>query len=72
MRESKFGPALVVETTAQSGGYVLGFKVDPKVRGGGCVCVCVCVRACAQARHCAAPGRRGGTEGEEERKELIP
>jgi Bardet-Biedl syndrome 5 protein len=28
--DSKFGPALVVETTAQSGGYVLGFRVDPK------------------------------------------
>ena len=30
MRESKFGMALVLETTAQSGGYVLGFKIDPK------------------------------------------
>eukprot|EP00879_Flechtneria_rotunda_P023270 GHRR01024613.1.p3 GENE.GHRR01024613.1~~GHRR01024613.1.p3 ORF type:complete len:100 (+),score=24.36 GHRR01024613.1:1345-1644(+) len=28
--DSKFGPALVVDTTPQSGGYVLGFKVDPK------------------------------------------
>ena len=32
VRESKFGLALVLETTAQSGGYVLGFKIDPKVR----------------------------------------
>jgi len=30
IRESKFGPALVLETTGQSGAYVLGFKVDPK------------------------------------------
>ncbi len=30
VRESKFGQALVLETTAQSGGYVLGFKIDPK------------------------------------------
>ena len=30
VRESKFGMALVLETTAQSGGYVLGFKIDPK------------------------------------------
>ena len=30
VRESKFGLALVLETTAQSGGYVLGFKIDPK------------------------------------------
>ncbi len=29
VRDSKFGPALVIETTAQSGGYVLGFRVDP-------------------------------------------
>eukprot|EP00878_Enallax_costatus_P012631 GHUV01013194.1.p1 GENE.GHUV01013194.1~~GHUV01013194.1.p1 ORF type:complete len:293 (+),score=89.64 GHUV01013194.1:2555-3433(+) len=28
--DSKFGPALVIETSPQSGGYVLGFKVDPK------------------------------------------
>lgn len=28
-RESKFGTALVIETTESSGGYVLGFKVDP-------------------------------------------
>lgn len=28
--DSKFGLALVIETSPQSGGYVLGFKVDPK------------------------------------------
>ncbi|XP_077556157.1 Bardet-Biedl syndrome 5 protein isoform X3 [Haemaphysalis longicornis] len=28
-RESKFGTALVIETTDRSGGYVLGFKLDP-------------------------------------------
>lgn len=27
---SKFGVALVVEMSPQSGGYVLGFKVDPR------------------------------------------
>jgi len=27
-RESKFGPALVIETSGQSGGYVLGFQCD--------------------------------------------
>lgn len=30
VRESKFGPCLVVETSEQSGGYLLGFKIDPK------------------------------------------
>ncbi|GLC40971.1 hypothetical protein PLESTB_000961300 [Pleodorina starrii] len=30
LRDSKFGQALVIETTPASGGYVLGFKVDPK------------------------------------------
>lgn len=30
VRESKFGQALVIETTPQSGGYILGFKIDPK------------------------------------------
>ncbi|GLI70245.1 hypothetical protein VaNZ11_015091 [Volvox africanus] len=30
LRDSKFGQALVIETTPCSGGYVLGFKVDPK------------------------------------------
>ncbi|GFO21367.1 Bardet-Biedl syndrome 5 protein homolog [Plakobranchus ocellatus] len=29
VRDSKFGIALVVETTAMSGGYVLGFRIDP-------------------------------------------
>jgi Bardet-Biedl syndrome 5 protein len=28
--DSKFGVALVVETTARSGGYVLGFRVEPR------------------------------------------
>lgn len=27
---AKFGVALVIETSPQSGGYVLGFKVDPR------------------------------------------
>ncbi|KAG5179328.1 Bardet-Biedl syndrome 5 [Tribonema minus] len=31
-RESKFGPALVIETTARSGGYILGFRLDPPER----------------------------------------
>lgn len=30
VRDSKFGTAFVVETTEASGGYILGFKVDPK------------------------------------------
>eukprot|EP00658_Telonema_sp_P-2_P031281 TRINITY_DN23450_c0_g1_i1.p1 TRINITY_DN23450_c0_g1~~TRINITY_DN23450_c0_g1_i1.p1 ORF type:complete len:284 (+),score=66.67 TRINITY_DN23450_c0_g1_i1:221-1072(+) len=30
IRDSKFGPALVIETTGSSGGYVLGFRLDPK------------------------------------------
>ncbi|OQR98438.1 bardet-Biedl syndrome 5 protein [Achlya hypogyna] len=30
VRNSKFGPALVIETSAGSGGYVLGFRVDPE------------------------------------------
>ncbi|RUS90497.1 hypothetical protein EGW08_001765 [Elysia chlorotica] len=29
VRDSKFGIALVVETSAMSGGYVLGFRIDP-------------------------------------------
>lgn len=29
MRDSKFGRALVIETVARSGGYILGFRVDP-------------------------------------------
>jgi Bardet-Biedl syndrome 5 protein len=30
VRESKFGQALVIETSPLSGGYILGFKIDPK------------------------------------------
>jgi len=30
MRESKFGRALVLETVQRSGGYILGFRVDPQ------------------------------------------
>lgn len=29
IRESKFGRALVVETYARAGGYILGFRIDP-------------------------------------------
>lgn len=29
VRDSKFGPAFVIETSNQAGGYVLGFRVDP-------------------------------------------
>merc|ERR1719171_388165 len=29
VRNSKFGQALVIETTVASGGYILGFRVDP-------------------------------------------
>lgn len=29
VRDSKFGPALVVETSQRCGGYILGFRVDP-------------------------------------------
>ena len=29
MRDSKFGKALVIETVARSGGYILGFRIDP-------------------------------------------
>lgn len=32
IRESKFGVALVVETTARSGGFILGFRIDPQER----------------------------------------
>ncbi|VDO19639.1 unnamed protein product [Heligmosomoides polygyrus] len=32
IRESKFGLALVIETTTQSGEYVLGFRIDPPER----------------------------------------
>ena len=29
VRDSKFGPALVVETQQRCGGYILGFRIDP-------------------------------------------
>ena len=29
IRDSKFGVAMVVETTKDSGSYVLGFRIDP-------------------------------------------
>lgn len=29
LRESKFGQALVIETFARAGGYILGFRIDP-------------------------------------------
>merc|ERR1719161_1109770 len=29
VRNSKFGQAMVIETTLQSGGYILGFRIDP-------------------------------------------
>lgn len=29
VRESKFGQVLVIETTEQSGAYILGFRIDP-------------------------------------------
>jgi len=32
VRNSKFGQALVIETTASSGGYILGFRADPVER----------------------------------------
>lgn len=32
VRESKFGPALVIESSESSGGYVLGFRIDPPQR----------------------------------------
>ncbi|XP_015792947.1 Bardet-Biedl syndrome 5 protein homolog [Tetranychus urticae] len=32
VRESKFGPALVIESSDSSGGYVLGFRIDPLQR----------------------------------------
>jgi Bardet-Biedl syndrome 5 protein len=34
VRESKFGRALVLETFAKAGGYILGFRVDPQERIG--------------------------------------
>lgn len=30
VRDSKFGKALVIETSEKSGGYVLGFKMEPE------------------------------------------
>lgn len=30
LRESKFGRALVLETFSKSGGYILGFRIDPQ------------------------------------------
>lgn len=32
MRDSKFGRAIVLETFSKAGGYILGFRVDPKER----------------------------------------
>lgn len=32
VRSSKFGPAFVIETTPQSGQYILGFRIDPVER----------------------------------------
>nr|AAY55647.1 IP10720p [Drosophila melanogaster] len=32
VRESKYGPALVIQTAETGGGYVLGFRVDPAER----------------------------------------
>ncbi|XP_054270756.1 Bardet-Biedl syndrome 5 protein homolog [Macrosteles quadrilineatus] len=32
VRESKFGPALVVESCGVNGGYVLGFRIDPPAK----------------------------------------
>lgn len=32
VRESKYGPALVVNTLDTAGGYVLGFRIDPPER----------------------------------------
>lgn len=29
IRSSKFGPTLVISSTEASGGYILGFRVDP-------------------------------------------
>mmetsp|Transcript_20219 Transcript_20219/g.48248 ORF Transcript_20219/g.48248 Transcript_20219/m.48248 type:complete len:348 (-) Transcript_20219:168-1211(-) len=34
VRESKFGPALVLSTSTRSGSYVLGFRVDPAEKLG--------------------------------------
>ena len=32
VRDSKFGPAFVIETTQQAGAYMLGFRIDPAER----------------------------------------
>lgn len=32
IRESKFGEVLVIETNGYSGGFTLGFRIDPKDR----------------------------------------
>lgn len=32
MRESKYGLALVIQTQATAGNYVLGFRIDPQER----------------------------------------
>ncbi|KAH8288785.1 hypothetical protein KR054_009563 [Drosophila jambulina] len=32
VRESKYGPALVIQTAETGGGYVLGFRIDPSER----------------------------------------
>lgn len=34
IRDSKYGPALVIQTLETAGSYVLGFRVDPKERLG--------------------------------------
>lgn len=32
IRDSKYGPALVIQTLETGGGYTLGFRVDPPAR----------------------------------------
>lgn len=32
VRDSKFGQVLVIESTERSGGYILGFRIDPASR----------------------------------------
>ena len=32
MKDSKFGKALVIESSELSGGYILGFRIDPAER----------------------------------------
>ena len=36
IRESKYGPALVIQTASTAGNYVLGFRVDPQERLHDC------------------------------------